>query len=121
MKIRNFQDLKVWQKAHELVLLIYRVTKSFPNEEKFGIVIQIRRSAASICSNIAEGYMKSRLDFLRYLDISRGSLEETKYHLILARDLGYCAEDEYFMLINLSNEVGRMMFGLQQSLRNKKV
>lgn len=89
MYIKTFQDLTVWAKGHLLVLEIYKITKFFPDEERFGLVSQIRRSSVSICSNIAEGYKKSKKDFLRYLDIAQGSLEETKYHLILSRDLNY--------------------------------
>jgi len=86
MTIKNgFQDLRVWQKAHEFVLLIYDITKHFPPNELFGVTSQIRRSAVSICANIAEGHRKTNKDFLRYLDIAQGSLEETKYYLILSQ------------------------------------
>jgi len=83
MKIQTFQDLRVWGDAHRLILEIYKVTRSFPEEEKFGLTSQIRRAAISICANISEGYKKSRNDFVRFLMIAQGSLEETKYHLIL--------------------------------------
>ena len=67
MAIRTFEDLIVWQKAHQLTLTVYRLTRNFPQEEKFGLISQVRRSAASICSNIAEGYLKSTKDFSREL------------------------------------------------------
>ncbi len=116
MKILNFQDLKVWQKAHNLVLEIYRLSKGFPEDEKFGLTSQIRRSVVSVPANIAEGYKKSRKDFLRFLDIAEGSLEETKYHLILAGDLGYYSKQVYPTLFDLACEVGKMLSGLKRSL-----
>ncbi len=117
MDVKSFEDLIVWQKAHQLTLEIYKVTKEFPKAEKFGLISQIRRSTASIFANIAEGQTKSRKDFLRFLDIARGSLEETKYHLILSRDLTYCTEEQFKMLYELSDEIGKMIYGLSQQLR----
>ena len=115
--VRTFRDLIVWQKAHLLVLGIYKVTKSFPSEEKFGLASQLRRSAASIPTNIVEGYKrKSRKEFLHFLNVGETSLEETKYHLLLARDLGYVEESEFTHLSDLCDEVGRMLSGLQRSL-----
>ena len=116
MGIKSFQDLKVWHKGHNLVLEIYRLTKTFPNEEKFGLISQIRRSSASICANIVEGYKKSTLDFVRFLYIAQGSLEETKYFLILSRDLEYCDHENFNKLFNLSDEVGLMLNGLIKRL-----
>ena len=118
MKINNFQDLKVWNKAHILVSTIYKLTKTFPEEEKFGLVTQIRRSVISICANMVEGYMKSRKDFLRFLEISRGSLEETKYHLILSKDLGYCSVAEFNDRFGQAEEIGKMLYGLSQKLNS---
>ena len=118
MNIRSFQDLQVWQKGHSLVLEVYRKTKDFPGEERFGLVSQIRRSAASVCANIAEGGKKSTKEFLRFLEIADGSLEETKYHLILSRDLGYIDLESYGNLENLCNEIGRMLNALIRSLRS---
>lgn len=117
MKINNFQDLIVWQKSHDLVLQIYKETKSFPEEEKFGLISQIRRSAVSICANISEGYMKSSKDFVRFLEIARGSLEETKYHLILSKDLAYLEISRFNKLFSLSEEIGKMLHALSGRLR----
>lgn len=92
---RSFQDLIVWQKGHRLVLDVYHQTKAFPREEMFGLTSQLRRSAMSVPANIAEGFKKrGARDKLRFLNIAQGSLEETRYYLILARDLGYadCSE-----------------------------
>lgn len=117
MDVKSFEDLIVWQKAHLLTLEIYKATKEFPKAEKFGLISQIRRSSVSICANIAEGQTKSRKDFLRFLDIARGSLEETKYHLILSRDLKYCTNEQFKMLYALSDEIEKMIYGLSQQLR----
>src|ERR1044072_4416049 len=87
---RSFRDLVVWQKAHEFVLAVYRLTESFPDREKFGLTHQMRRAAVSIPANIAEGFGKrSQAEKARFLNIAEGSLEESRYYLILAQDLGY--------------------------------
>ena len=87
---RNFQDLIVWQKAHQFVLLVYMLSKSFPANELYGLTSQLRRAAISIAANIAEGFKKKKKpDKVRYLNIAQGSLEECRYYLILAKDLGY--------------------------------
>ncbi len=115
--LRNYTELKVWQKAHELVLKIYKETKNFPQEEKFSLVNQLRRSAVSIPANIAEGYGRKHIkEYIQMLYISQGSLEETKYYLLLSKDLGYINENAYFLLFELSQEIGRMLRGLIKSL-----
>jgi four helix bundle protein len=87
---RSFRDLLVWRKAHELVLAVYRLTESFPEREKFGLSHQMRRAAVSVPANIAEGFGKrSQAEKARFLNIAEGSLEECRYYLILAQDLGY--------------------------------
>jgi four helix bundle protein len=87
---KHFQDLIVWQKAHEFVLLVYRYSESFPKNELYGLTSQARRSAVSVPSNIAEGFKKkTKPDKVRFLNISQGSLEECRYYLILAKDLDY--------------------------------
>lgn len=87
---RSFRDLVVWQKAHEFVLAVYRFSESFPDREKFGLAHQMRRAAVSIPANIAEGFGKrSQAEKARFLHIAEGSLEECRYYLILADDLGY--------------------------------
>lgn len=117
MKVRTFRDLNVWQKAHILVLEVYKITKEFPKEERFGIVSQLRRSASSIPTNIVEGHKrKSRKEFLNFLNTADSSLEETKYHILLSKDLGYIKEKEFSELNKLCDEVGRMLYGFQKSL-----
>lgn len=87
---KNFQDLVVWQKAHQLVLAVYRQTTSFPREEVYGLTSQARRAAVSVPANIAEGIIKkTKPDKAKYLNIAQGSLEEVRYYLILVKDLGY--------------------------------
>lgn len=113
----TFKKIKVWKKAHELVIEIYKDTKSFPENEKFGLTSQIRRASVSIATNIVEGYKrKSNRDFMHFLNIADSSLEETKYHLLLARDLNYMNENKYKKLLNLSDEVGRMLNGFQRKI-----
>lgn len=87
--MKTFRDLKVWQTPHKLVLEIYKITKNFPKEEKFGLIPQIRRSASSIPTNIVEGFKRrSDKEYGYFLNIADSSVEESKYHLILAHDLG---------------------------------
>ncbi|MFH1769736.1 MAG: four helix bundle protein [Parcubacteria group bacterium] len=116
--MKTFKDLIVWQKAHELVLKVYKETKNFPAAEKYGLVSQLRRSAASVPTNIVEGYKRrSDKDYARFINIAEGSLEETKYHLLLARDLDYLQNDQYNELINICEEIGKMLFGLYKKLK----
>ncbi|HLF19121.1 MAG TPA: four helix bundle protein [Candidatus Omnitrophota bacterium] len=120
MKVKTFQDLVVWQKAHAFVLEVYKLTRQFPEEERFGVTTQVRRSSVSICANIVEGYKKSDREFLRFLDISQASLEETKYHLILSKDLGYCLHNTFNELTEICDELGRMINGLMRAIRASK-
>jgi len=87
---KTFQDLVVWQKAHQFVLSAYRLSEDFPRKEVYGLTSQLRRAAVSIPANNAEGFRKrGRADKARFMNIAQGSLEECRYYLILARDLGY--------------------------------
>jgi four helix bundle protein len=114
---KTFKDLTVWQKAHALVLSICKETETFPRSEQFGIVAQNRRSAVSIPTNIAEGgKRKSRKDYAHFVNIAESSLEETKYHLILSRDLGYLTEQAHERLSVMADEIGRMLYGLRKKL-----
>lgn len=109
--------LIVWQKSHELTLEIYEITKDFPKEELFGLTSQIRRAAASVPSNIVEGKARgSNKEYKRFLLVARGSLEETKYQLLLAKDLKYIDEQKYKEILNLSKDVGRLLAGLIKTL-----
>jgi four helix bundle protein len=87
---KTFEDLLVWQKAHQLVLDVYCLSRAFPKSEAYGLTSQFRRAVVSIAANIAEGFRKrGKADKLRFLNIAQGSLEETRYYLILTRDLDY--------------------------------
>ncbi len=116
-KVISFRDLKIWEKSHKLVLAVYQLTQSFPAEEKYGLVSQLRRSASSIPANIVEGHARnSRKDFAHFLIVAKGSLEETKYFLILAKDLGYLSADIFEKLDLQCSEIGRMLYAFRQKL-----
>ncbi len=109
--------LIVWQQAHQLVLKIYEITKGFPNSELFGLTSQIRRAAVSVPSNIVEGKARGfDKEYKRFLMLARGSLEEVKYQLLLAKDLEYIDSNKYEEVINLTNDVGKLLNGLIRSL-----
>jgi four helix bundle protein len=114
-KSKSFKDLIVWQKAHQLVLNVYKATKHFPKEETYGLTSQLRRSSVSVAANIAEGFKKKGIaDKLRYMNTAQGSLSETDYHLLLANDL------EYFNtsgLLSSANEVGRLLESYMQGIK----
>lgn len=114
--VKAFADLIVWQKAHGLTLRIYGLTKSFPHDERFGLTSQMRRAAVSVPANIAEGFKKrSKIDKVRFLNIAQGSLEECRYYLILANDLGYSKTD---ILMEDVEEVGRLLGGYSSAILN---
>jgi four helix bundle protein len=113
-KARRFQDLKVWQKSHHFVLEIYKLTRSFPDYELFSLTSQLRRAAVSIAANIAEGFKRrGKADKLRFFNISQGSLEETRYYLILAKDPGYAETED---LQKEADEVGRLLDGYMKAI-----
>ena len=115
-KIQSFTDLETWQVGHEFVLMVYRETTSFPDEEKFGLKSQIRRAAGSITHNIAEGFVRSgRQDKVRFYDTSRSSLAELQDQLLIARDLGYIEPDTFKQLADESVRVRKLLNGLRSS------
>ena len=104
---KSFRDLLVWSKAHEFVLSVYKFSESFPQSETYGLRLQMRRAAVSIPANIAEGFRKrGKPDKVRFLNMAEGSVEESRYYLILAEDLGY---GESKTLSNLLEEVSRLL------------
>ncbi len=112
---QNFQDLIVWQKAHQFVLAVYRVSKGFPREEIYGLTSQFRRAAISVAANIAEGFKKrGRLDKVRFMNIAEGSLEECRYYLILIRDLSYADSTDLFGQLD---EVSKLLSGYSTAIR----
>lgn len=113
--------LIVWQQAHKLVLKVYEATKSFPKSELFGLTGQIRRAAVSVPSNIVEGRARGfSKEYKRFLLMARGSLEEVKYQLLLARDLNYIEKKEYQEIYNTADEVGRLLAGLIKAVDGKR-
>ncbi len=98
---RNFRDLLVWNKAHEFVLGIYKLTSCFPKQETYALSNQMRRAAVSVAANIAEGFRKrGKADKARFMNTSEGSVEESRYYLILAQDLGYGKTDSLMALLD---------------------
>jgi four helix bundle protein len=117
---KGFRKLIVWQRAHQWVLLIYKLTEKFPKHEMFGLVSQMRRAAVSVAANMAEGYAAGgKGQFGRYLDISQGSLAEVEYFLILALDLKYITQSEYEQVESLRAETGYLLYRLIESLDRK--
>jgi four helix bundle protein len=115
--VKAFRDLKVWEKAHQLTLQVYKATAPFPKEEMYGLTSQIRRAAASIPANIAEGCGRSSdAELGRFLQIAMGSASELEYHLLLARDLLLLAEKDYGQLNLEVTEVKRMLASFIQKL-----
>lgn len=115
-KISNFTDLNAWKQAHQLVLLVYKITKLFPKEEQYALVDQIRRAAISIVSNIAEGFSReSYKEKVQFYSMARGSLTEVQSQLIVAKDLGYISSEEYQKLFELSIVVHKLLSALIKS------
>jgi len=109
-----FQDLIVWQKAHQFVLSVYKLSDNFPNKEIYGLISQIRRAAISIAANIVEGFKKkTKPDKVKYMNIAQGSLEECRYYLILANDLGY---GDTSILMSQLEEVSKLLDAYSKSI-----
>ena len=112
--------MQVWQKAHQLTLLLYKITTSFPADEKYGLVSQIKRSASSIAANIAEGCGRSGdAELARYLQIAMGSASELEYHILLAHDLKIIETSNYEELTNEVVEIKKMLASFIKKLRTK--
>jgi four helix bundle protein len=119
--MRDFKQLQVWEKAHHLVIEVYKVTKQFPAEELYDLTSQTRRAAASIPTNIAEGCGRdSEGDFRRFLQISMGSASELEYHFLLAKDLNFFDEKTYLRLEQQILEVKRMLAGFLKKLKTDR-
>jgi four helix bundle protein len=120
--LRNYKELKVWQKAYQLSLEVYKITKGFPREERYGLTSQIRRAAVSVPSNIAEGYgRKTTPEYIRSLYFAYGSNCELDTQISLSGDLGYMKAQEKEMLQRGIGEVERMLKALIKSLENKRL
>lgn len=117
--IKDFTDLITWQKARDLAVLVYKITKKFPKEEIFGLVSQIRRAAISISSNIAEGFARSTIkDKNHFYQIAKGSLMEVKSQILLSQELGFFDKKEKDILISMV-ELDKLLSGLIRSSRSK--
>jgi len=116
---KSFKELIVWQKAHQLVLRTYRLTKKYPKEELFWLISQMRRSAVSVAANIVEGYRKrGKADKARFMNISEGSLDELTYYFILSNDLEYLTAQEYEQLNAQCEEVSKLLSSYAAAIRN---
>ncbi|MCB1099836.1 MAG: four helix bundle protein [Verrucomicrobiae bacterium] len=118
--IDSYQDLKVWQKAMDLAEVSYRLTKSYPKEELFGMTSQIRRASSSIPANIAEGWgREGTKEFIQYLKIAQGSLKEVETHLLLSQRVELATLDQIQPMLNQATEIGKMIRSLIGSLQRK--
>ena len=116
--MKDFRQLKVWEKSHQLALAVYKATKEFPKEELYGLPSQIRRSSMSIPSNMTEGCGQfTDANFARFLQMAMGSASETEYQIILAHDLDFLPKDTYKQLHNEVEEIKRMLASLLKTLR----
>jgi four helix bundle protein len=115
--MKNYRDLLVWQKSMNFVTEIYNHTKSFPEEERYGLTLQLRRCSVSLPSNMAEGYGRnSTQDYIRFLRIANGSLFESQTQLMIARNLGFLSEENFSELFELSREIERMLSSLLKKI-----
>lgn len=113
-------DLNLWKESHQLVLDVYKIVANFPKEEMFALSNQMKRCAVSIPANIVEGYKKqTKAHQIHFYNISDTSLEELKYYFLLSKDLNYITSQQYKILINKSEEVGKMISGYIKHIQNK--
>jgi four helix bundle protein len=120
MGVKHYQELIAWQKAMDLVVLIYKVTSGFPKEEVFALTAQVRRAAVSVPSNIAEGQGRvTTRDFLHFLSIAQGSLQETETQILIGERLNYLKPEQKAQILALSSDVGRLTSGLVNALTEK--
>ena len=114
---RRFRSIKAWQRADDLVARVYEATRAFPNEERYGLTSQMRRSAVSVAANIVEGASRrSRQEYLQFLFVAKASLNELSYYVCLARRLAYVMEPPFNELNELCEETARTLYGLIQSV-----
>ena len=119
-KVNDFRDLIVWQRATDFVVEVYRLTQAFPTDERFGLISQLRRSAVSVSSNIAEGSGRTTLkDRRHFYGVSRGSLKEAESLIYVSQKLGFVTDAACTKALALANETGRMLTTLRQNLRGK--
>ncbi|MEC9491672.1 four helix bundle protein [Flexistipes sp.] len=120
IEVKSVEDLDVFQRSHKLTLELYKISEDFPSSEKFGLVSQIRRASSSICANLLEGsYRINTKEFRQFIGVSNGSVGELKYHILLAKDLGYIEEEKYDEFIIALDTISKMLRGLIKSLSRK--
>lgn len=108
--VKNWTDLNAWKKAHQLVIEIYKITKTYPKDELYALISQIRRASVSVAANITEGFHReTKKDRLHFYTMALTSLEEVKYHIILSKDLEYIDVNKAREIYSLANEVGRLL------------
>ena len=118
--LKSYRDLEVWNRAHALVLQVYKITNPFPRSEQFGMVSQLRRAAYSVPANIAEGFgRRSTRELLQFISIANGSLEELRYFLLLSRDLRYLSPVDFVNLEKELKAIAQMLEALARSLRQR--
>ena len=120
MGLKSYRDLEVWQKAMDLVVACYQITKKFPKNEVYGLINQLQRAAVSIPANIAEGRERQySKEFIQYLSIAYGSLAELETHIQIAERLTYIDMNQLKKLLDKTAEIGRMLNGLRKSLEKR--
>ena len=120
-KIKSYQDLDVWQKAMDLVVMSYQLTKRFPKSESFGLSSQLQRAAVSVPANIAEGRTrKHQKEFLQFLSVANGSLAELETHVQIAQRLNYIDDKQLMEVLNRTGEIGKMLNGLRNSIKSRE-
>jgi four helix bundle protein len=120
--MRPHHDLLVWKKAVDFTIKVYRATETFPKDERFGLISQIRRASVSIAANIAEGAgRKSTKEFANFLSIAQGSASEVETELLISYRLGFVSEEKFRTLVDNLDEIGRMLTGLRQHLYSKRI
>ena len=120
--MQRFTELRIWQRSHALALDVYRITATFPEAERFGIISQVRRAAVSIASNIAEGAKRqSRREYVRFMNVAEGSLAETESLLRLSHDLGFADDAVVGELVRESEKLARMLHGCRQAVERRVV
>jgi four helix bundle protein len=119
--MKNYREMRVWEKAHGVAVRIYEITQSFPNSELYGLTSQLRRAAVSIAANLAEGCGKSSdSEFGRYVDIASGSASEADYLVLLAKDLGYISPDAYGGISEEITAIRKMLTSLKKAVKTAK-
>jgi len=120
--LQRFTELKVWQQSHALALEVYRLTRSFPSEERFGLASQLRRAVLSVPTNIVEGSKRSsRQDYARFLNVAEGSLAETEYLIIFSRDIGYVTAEVATQILSQLAKIAGMLNNLRAKVEEKQV